>query len=357
MDKAALSGTFQDIARKHALRYPLMRPQDYAKLAYQNEFGPEHLAPGKEQILSSLREEWGAVLPDGSPHPPEPIGNGLCRFHLTCEYDFALAAPLLAELFYLTAQRRRGTAAGLAEDLALLEALDIPGMTDWLADYRRQGCPPVHHSQVFRAAYHPHYRLLTEEYAGYFPALLYIAALVEQGTPAIVAIDGRCGSGKTRFAELIARLYPCNLFHMDDFYLPPGQRAEGWETTPGGNMDFARFLREVLAPAYAGRDVIYRPYDCQTGALKAPTRMPAALLTIVEGSYSQHPALKSRFDLRIFLTCSKAEQRRRLKAREKDRFASFEARWIPMEERYIRACGIDRSSELILDTSGFWAGT
>lgn len=98
------------------------------------------------------------------------------------------AAPLLAELFHLSAQRCHGTAAGSAEDLALLETLDVPGMAGWLTEYRRQGCPPVHHSQVFRDAYRPHYRLLRTEYAGYFTVLSRIAALAACEKPAIVAM-------------------------------------------------------------------------------------------------------------------------------------------------------------------------
>ena len=35
---------------------------------------------------------------------------------------------------------------------------------------------------------------------------------------------------------------------MDDYYLPPDQRDRDWESIPGGNMDLARFLREVLVP-------------------------------------------------------------------------------------------------------------
>lgn len=46
------------------------------------------------------------------------------------------------------------------------------GMADWLAVYRRQGCPPVHHSPAYREAYDPHYRVLRTAYGGYFPALL-----------------------------------------------------------------------------------------------------------------------------------------------------------------------------------------
>ena len=42
----------------------------------------------------------------------------------------------------------------------------------------------------------------------------------------VVAIDGNSGAGKSTLAALIADVYDCNLFHMDDFFLRPEQRTE-----------------------------------------------------------------------------------------------------------------------------------
>ena len=79
---------------------------------------------------------------------------------------------------------------------------------------------------------------------------LLAAALAQQPTkPLVLALDGRCGSGKSGLGDLMGRLLPCNVVHMDDYYLPPDRRAENWEQIPAGNMDLARFLQEVLEPA------------------------------------------------------------------------------------------------------------
>lgn len=227
-------------------------------------------------------------------------------------------------------------------------------MADWLAVYRRQGCPPVHHSPAYREAYDPHYRVLRTAYGGYFPALLAEARLARSGRPAVVAIDGRCGSGKSGLGDLMGRLLPCNVVHMDDYYLPPDRRAENWEQIPAGNMDLARFLQEVLVPAGAGAQIRCRPYDCRSGTLREGTTLPARPLTVVEGSYSQHPLLSARYDLRLFLTCAPEEQRRRLERREGAHFAAYESRWMPLEERYIRQCGPEKGCQLVIDTTGFF---
>ncbi|MBQ8143757.1 MAG: uridine kinase, partial [Butyricicoccus sp.] len=122
---------------------------------------------------------------------------------------------------------------------------------------------------------------------------------------------------------------------------------------PGGNMDLSRFREEVLTPALAGEAVFYRPYDCQTGSYRPAELIEPRPLTIIEGSYSLHPDLHMRYDLKIFLTSSPAAQTRRLKAREGESYRMFKTRWIPMEERYISRCHIHRDA-LSIDTSEFF---
>ena len=52
-----------------------------------------------------------------------------------------------------------------------------------------------------------------------------IDMLLEEKDFAVVAIDGKCTSGKTTLASKLAELYDCNMFHMDDFFLRPEQRT------------------------------------------------------------------------------------------------------------------------------------
>ena len=344
---------FDSVIQTHRARYPQMEPQDYGKLAYQNEFGPEHMAPEPEAVLSYLRREWETISGEDNPAPVEDIGNGLSRFHLTGGCDLETAAPLLAKLFLMTAQEHRGSQDGLFRKLEQLSRLDIPGLSGWLAEYKRQGCPAVHHSEAFRAAYHPHYRLLRTEYARCFSTLLAISQRMQAGKPTVVAIDGRCGSGKTHFSALLQKLFPCNVIHTDDFYLPFQSRTLHWEAEVGGNMDFPRLLSEILIPACSGSPLTYRPYDCHAGFLSETVKLPACPLTVVEGSYSTHPHLADKYDIKIFITCSQEEQERRLKAREGGAFSAFQNQWTPFEERYIKACQIKAHSDFIIDTSDF----
>lgn len=188
-------------------------------------------------------------------------------------------------------------------------------------------------------------------YAAYGPILSAIAALAGAQRPVLVAVDGPCGSGKTSLGAAISQTFPCSLFHMDDFYLPPAERPENWRELPGGNMDLSRFARQVLEPARAGAAVTYRAFDCKGGRLLPPVELSPRLLSVVEGSYCQHPALGDPYDLRIFLTCSPQAQLRRLAAREGERLQTFQDLWIPLETRYFETFFLRDKAHIVLDTT------
>ena len=58
----------------------------------------------------------------------------------------------------------------------------------------------------------------------------------------LIAIDGRCGSGKSTLGAYLQQKMHGNLLHMDDFYLRPEQRTPKRREEPGGNVDRERFL-------------------------------------------------------------------------------------------------------------------
>ncbi len=359
--------SFSQILHRHAVAYPLMAPQDYGKLAYQNEFGPGHMISDKQAAFDFLLQEWREALlcpsrdaaPSGGPFPSspagvEPIGNGLCRFHLDNRYIPEKAAPLLTELFCRTAVEHTGTRAGLERKLALLSGLGTPHLAQWLEDYRLRGCPPAHHSETFRQAYHPHYRVVRNEYACFFPALLLLwqSMPMHNEAPVVVAIDGRCGSGKSRFASLVGRLFPCSVLHMDDFYLPEHRRKANWMQVPGQNIDFDA-LSGVLHTLRAGKTVSCRRFDCAAGHYDDALCIAPQPLILLEGSYSMHPRLAAAVDKGVFLTCTPQEQLRRLQRRQQGSIGVFESLWIPLEECYFQTFQVAKSGDLTLDTTFF----
>ena len=161
-----------------------------------------------------------------------------------------------------------------------------------------------------------------------------IDELLTQKDMVIVAIDGKCTSGKTTLAGRLAEIYDCNVFHMDDFFLRPEQRTAERFAEVGGNVDYERFMEEVLTPLKTGNTFSYRPFDCSTFILAAPVTVTPKKLNIVEGTYSHHPYFGDSYDLKIVLTVDENTQRERILQRPAFLHKRFFEEWIPMEQNY-----------------------
>lgn len=176
-----------------------------------------------------------------------------------------------------------------------------------------------------------------------------IHSLLETRDSVIVAIDGPCASGKTTFTAALQAKTGGTVIHIDDFFLRPEQRTEARLQTPGENVDHERFLEEVLLPLRGKRAFSYKPYDCHTGAFKAPIAVHPARLFIVEGSYSCHSSLWDSYDLRIFLQVQPEVQQQRILLRNgASGLKNFTEKWIPLENQYFSAFDIAARCDLRL---------
>lgn len=172
----------------------------------------------------------------------------------------------------------------------------------------------------------------------------------ERNQRCLIAIDGRCGAGKTTLAEEIQKKMECNVFHMDHFFLRPEQRTKERLMQAGGNIDHERFLEEVLLPLREGKAVRYQPYDCHLQQLREEVLVEPRIINLIEGSYSCHPALWEQYDLRVFLSVSSDLQIQRIRRRNGEEGARmFEERWIPLEERYFARYELEKRCDMVLD--------
>lgn len=176
----------------------------------------------------------------------------------------------------------------------------------------------------------------------------HIDRLLERKERVIVAIDGKCTSGKTTLAAQLAGIYDCNVFHMDDFFLRPEQRTPSRYAEIGGNVDYERFREEVLLPLLSGKEFSYRPFHCKTFTLSEAVRVFPKKLTIIEGSYAMHPHFGDPYDLKIVLSVEPELQHQRVLERPAALQERFFTQWIPMENRYLEHFRISEKADLIL---------
>ena len=159
----------------HLTWYPLMGPQDAYKLLYQGIMGPEHLVATQQEFTRRLQAEFDGLLPDRDGRLFETVRPDDLLFRLNLRpYKAihnsvdALISPLLQ-----TSRSFHGDVTELSSAWAELIRLVERGELSLFAisEVRRlhrllkkEDFPAVHHTEVYRQAYQPAYRLISAKF-------------------------------------------------------------------------------------------------------------------------------------------------------------------------------------------------
>ncbi len=179
-------------------------------------------------------------------------------------------------------------------------------------------------------------------------AVLRLIEEKQLSKPYILAIDGRCASGKTTLAAKLSERLGFAVVHMDDFYLPFSLRTPERMAEAGGNMDFDRLINEILKPFSAGENAVYRPYACHENRFLSPINLNFSSSIILEGSYSCHPKIRSFSAIKIFMDISAKKQLERIAVRDPGHVDAYRSTWIPREEYYFESCSVRDICDTIL---------
>lgn len=330
-----------------------MEIEDIFKFIYQGAFGCEHMVSDAVAVSEYIATEYMECASDSD--CVEKLSDGYFRVPLSY-LENGLTAKTLGKLFYLSSKKEKGGRECLEKALSDTKELICEGLIklplkDFVKkaeEWKNKGYSALHHSEKFRSVYKPHYRVIWSEYIPLLPLLAKIDALLKNGR-VILAIDGGSASGKTTLAALLSQIYESTVFHMDDFFLTPEMRTPERLSEVGGNVDRERFDREVMTPLTEGRDVVYRKFDCSTGAFSEPVTVVPKKLVIVEGAYSMHPSLFKYYSLTVFLNIGRDKQRERILKRNSPTLAKrFFEEWIPMEDIYFENTDIKKRCDLII---------
>lgn len=162
----------QEILRYHAEKYPLLQPEDAVKLLYQQTFGVGHLITDRRSFAEQLYREMEECVPVPGLPLTEPVGCGLIRVMLNSPGIDALRTEDLIASCLHTAESCHGSMDEFLAKLSELQDVCRTGLFGfspaeldrYLDAYRKDGCPPVSHSRIYRDAYHPSYRVTEEHF-------------------------------------------------------------------------------------------------------------------------------------------------------------------------------------------------
>jgi len=146
-----------------------MQMQDIIKLCFQAVFGPEHLLADIERAKNYFMQEYEATPANPSQPLYEPVSDTFCRVNLGAWKARSLAPEELFQLFITSAANKT---SGTEEDFdhciqkaekIIFKNIFSFSLEDWTAyyaAYKKDGIRPVHHSDAYRLAEHPAYRLV-----------------------------------------------------------------------------------------------------------------------------------------------------------------------------------------------------
>ena len=146
-----------------------MQMQDVIKMCYQAVFGAEHMLADVETAKQYFLREYEETPACFSIPLYESISESYCRVNLAAWKARALDAEELFELFAASTKHNiPGTRIDLnncAKDVEKIIAKGLLPFTleDWKTTYvayKNNGMLPVHHSETYRQAEHPAYRLV-----------------------------------------------------------------------------------------------------------------------------------------------------------------------------------------------------
>lgn len=335
----------------HLDTHPKAEIRDAVKFLYQACFGGGHMIPDPNVSYAYLCREAATLSKDRTAAVWEDMGEYVRADLSVLE---KITPKMLNAMFVASAQNApqdKSQFIRLLEQFVESDYFEKDQKITYLRHYSASGYPAVHHSDAYRAAYTPAYRIIRKEYIRFLDAFSAIDAQIKTGKPVTVAVDGLCGSGKSTFAALLATVYDCNLFHADDFFLPPELRTPERYATPGGNVHWERMLGEILEPLQTGREFSYRKFDCSVMDYGETVHVTPKTVNIMEGSYSLHPELIEMYDLKIFLKTDPKTQLDRIRVRDGEEYVKvFEEKWIPLENKYFAAFPTEAQCDLVFNT-------
>lgn len=322
----------------HLKKYSDMQQEDKIKLIYQGTLGPHHSVSHTDlvHLQKSIQEEV-SKQGDTSETLYEWLSPKYLRIHLVPYVQAGLDVTYLIE-HYLSSSK---------EDIPL--SIYHQALTSYMGEIQPMQYKDVpHHSIIYHNHYHPCYRVVHRDMLTFEMRLIQFQCfLKQQASKSIIALEGRCASGKTTLCQALEEKY--TILHLDDFFLPTIRKTKERLNEIGGNIDYELVLETLIQirKAYQNQQkkVTLQIFCCST---QTYTNREIELKdgVIVEGVYAFHPYFRAQLDRFAYLEVDKDTQLTRIKQRK--RALDYLNVWMPLEEIYYKHIDVYAISDIII---------
>lgn len=321
----------------HKNKYPKLEKQDIIKLIFQSSLGPSHFISNKDKVKDYLNKEL-LEEKNNEENLYEYISTNYVRMNIFPYKHYYKETDTLIDMFIESANKANYNKDILKENLLNYLTLD---------DLKNYDYQAVSHSKTYKDNYKPHYRLINSRFIDLNMKYIQLDNFLnKQKDKSIIAIEGRCGSGKSTLSELFKDKY--TIIHLDDFFISIKEKSK-INIQKYGNINYKlvyenlSIIRNALNQNIA--KVTIKAFSCEKQEyyekeIKLKNKI------ILEGTYSSSLYFKEFIDKITFLSVSRETQTERIQKRElSNRFFS---EWIPLEESYFKENDIISNCDLII---------
>lgn len=312
----------------HIAKYPLIQEQDIHKLIYQMSYGNAHMITDIDKVKANLQNEIN-YLDNSYQDLYEYVGDYV-RMNLRPYLKFYFSLGYLLNSFVLSANNITPN-----DELynSLLSKYNIPRLEN------------LSHSLVYKENYKPNYRLIKKEFIT--SEMKYIQAynfILNNQDTSIIALEGKCGSGKTYLSQRLSKHLDIEILPIDYFFLPTNRKTKKRLSEVGGNIDY-ELVRETLLDIRNNKPRSIKIFDCKKQEYYKIPFNPKKIV-ILEGVYSFHPYFRDLIDKMIYIDTPFNIRNDRLK--ERDNYQDYINKWIPLEDKYFDELDIIYTADLII---------
>lgn len=363
----------EDEEKFHALlvkeldKYPKSQPCDAVKFVFQGLFGGGHLIKDFYYCLERIEDEGSNLTAEQYSYPEvEKISGEYSRLNLSVLTKLPYnvvgkmfmdsskgeeKSPEKKEAFLFSLQLIKDMSEKGETPFSALEAKNY--IDSYIDEVNKTGEPfPVSHSKEYTDAYHPAYRVVKNVYADNLEVFVRLSRLIATGNFVSCAIDGMTASGKTEFAEALSNIFECNIFHTEDFRLPPVMRTKVNMSGISTDFDLDRFKKEIIDHLQDTESFSYGIYNVEKRKCDKRKAVAPQRLNVVEGLYSMHPKLGKYYDLGIYVDADDVYQAKVISEKYGViGYRQFAEASMVIEKKYLESNNIRLLADLVINCS------